>query len=639
MTKAKVKRAKAAAKRKGPSKASMPAKRKQRALARKARQIAGASDGPLSIGCPSCRARKGAPCFAYNGDAMGQVHSARSAKWRAAAAPAPKAEVGRPVIARPPDGRIDPKRVKIGERHRKDFGDLAALARSIDERGGLLQPIALTPKFELIAGERRLRAWPLTRFAAEPIPYHVTDVDSIVAGEWTENAERKDFTKSEAVAMHRSLEAVLRNIAAAAPSTTGKRGRPATGRASDKAAALTGVSRRTLEKAAQVVEAAEADQEAYGDLVEEMDRTDNVNVAAKKLAVRKQRQALADAPAPMPMNAKACATWLVDFPWAGELDDDQGKLDAADRTFRPYPEMSIKTCCAFARDEIKPNLPEQVSLWLAVTNFVLTRGYHLHVIEAMGLKPEHACTMLTWGKDKLGRGKVLRDRTEHFILLRRGHPLIDVFGEDPPSTLLMAPRRENSRKPDELFRLIERTTPAKRYASIFSRGGEGADWDGHGDQVGKFAPAIARAAEAELTVEAKGETPAGCSVCEACAGADHDPACPQYVPPLLVPPAAAPFDAEAERQALAAIDAGGRPARDDAPLILAKRGLVHAGKETLRLTDLGRDRLAALNARRAEAPAVPPQQIDLEEAIAERDQQAADNAGLLPAFLMRGEVR
>jgi N6-adenosine-specific RNA methylase IME4 len=181
---------------------------------------------------------------------------------------------------------------------------------------------------------------------------------------------------------------------------------------------------------------------------------------------------------------------LVDrFPWAGEMDRDQAALDAAGRAFRPYPEMSIKTVCQFAREQIAPNLP---TTWLAsgcwVTNFILVRGYHSHVIAALGFKPENAATMLTWDKVEIGRGQVLREQTEHAILLTRGKPLIDVFGENPPSTLISEPRRENSRKPDAFYRLVERVTPAKRYAAIFSQGGEGENWDGHGDQVGKFAP-------------------------------------------------------------------------------------------------------------------------------------------------------
>jgi hypothetical protein len=50
--------------------------------------------------------------------------------------------------------------------------------------------------------------------------------------------------------------------------------------------------------------------------------------------------------------------------------------------------------------------------------------------------------MLTWAKDKIGRGQVLRDQTEHVILLTRGKPVIDVYGENPPTTLLRAAARQ-----------------------------------------------------------------------------------------------------------------------------------------------------------------------------------------------------
>jgi ParB family chromosome partitioning protein len=48
--------------------------------------------------------------------------------------------------------------IRVGERHRKDMGDLDGLAASIAEFGGLLQPIVVRPDGTLIAGERRLRA-------------------------------------------------------------------------------------------------------------------------------------------------------------------------------------------------------------------------------------------------------------------------------------------------------------------------------------------------------------------------------------------------------------------------------------------------------------------------------------------------
>jgi ParB-like chromosome segregation protein Spo0J len=47
--------------------------------------------------------------------------------------------------------------IKIGKRHRRAMGDIAALAASI-EAIGLLHPVFITPEGKLIAGERRLLA-------------------------------------------------------------------------------------------------------------------------------------------------------------------------------------------------------------------------------------------------------------------------------------------------------------------------------------------------------------------------------------------------------------------------------------------------------------------------------------------------
>ena len=45
----------------------------------------------------------------------------------------------------------------IGKRHRRDMGDLDALARTIRDLG-LLHPVVIRPDVTLIAGERRLCA-------------------------------------------------------------------------------------------------------------------------------------------------------------------------------------------------------------------------------------------------------------------------------------------------------------------------------------------------------------------------------------------------------------------------------------------------------------------------------------------------
>ncbi len=93
--------------------------------------------------------------------------------------------------------------IQIGERHRKELGDLKGLAESIDSLG-LLQPIEITRDNQQVFGERRLLAcrdhldWTM-------IPARVVDVPSIVSGEYAENEIRKDFSPSEQVAIKRAV--------------------------------------------------------------------------------------------------------------------------------------------------------------------------------------------------------------------------------------------------------------------------------------------------------------------------------------------------------------------------------------------------------------------------------------------------
>lgn len=94
---------------------------------------------------------------------------------------------------------ININEIKIGTRHRKDMGDIEALAQSIQEEG-LLQPIGVTPDKELVFGERRLRAY-RDVLGRDTIPARIVDVQSVLAGQIAENTMRKDFTPSELVAI------------------------------------------------------------------------------------------------------------------------------------------------------------------------------------------------------------------------------------------------------------------------------------------------------------------------------------------------------------------------------------------------------------------------------------------------------
>lgn len=100
-------------------------------------------------------------------------------------------------------------RIKTNGRHRKDYGDIAGLAASIEQLG-LLQPIGVTleyPDYRLVFGHRRLLAY--QHLGRTHIPVREIDVPALVLAEHAENEIRKDFTVSERVAIGKAVETEL----------------------------------------------------------------------------------------------------------------------------------------------------------------------------------------------------------------------------------------------------------------------------------------------------------------------------------------------------------------------------------------------------------------------------------------------
>jgi len=100
--------------------------------------------------------------------------------------------------------------IKVKHRVRKDLGDLDSLKDSL-RIYGLMNPITLNSKYELIAGERRLEAakaigW--TSINANVL----SDIDEVsqLEMEIEENNQRKEFTDTELIAGYNRL-ARLRN--------------------------------------------------------------------------------------------------------------------------------------------------------------------------------------------------------------------------------------------------------------------------------------------------------------------------------------------------------------------------------------------------------------------------------------------
>jgi len=137
-------------------------------------------------------------------------------------------------------------------------------------------------------------------------------------------------------------------------------------------------------------------------------------------------------------------------------------------------------------------------LFLWITGPFLARGMHLPVMRAWGFEP--SSTAFVWIKPNRkafanggffldetlfakGMGHTTRQNAEYVVLGRRGKPrrlCKDVH------QLIIQPRREHSRKPDEFYARVERYCTGP-YVELFSRQRR-PGWTAWGDELDKFEP-------------------------------------------------------------------------------------------------------------------------------------------------------
>jgi hypothetical protein len=195
--------------------------------------------------------------------------------------------------------------VIAGERIRASAGDLTSLAHSI-ELLGLLHPLVLNSRKELVAGFRRLEA--VKKLGWKTVTCRVVETldDAVGAlrAERDENVCRMELTYQEIVNVGRRIEefekpkAKQRQKAGGGGTGSGKLPAPSPP-VRDKVASALGVSGRTYEKAKQVVEAAEAEPAKFGDLPAKLDEQ---SVDAAHREMRRRRE---PTPEPMPCTTSS----------------------------------------------------------------------------------------------------------------------------------------------------------------------------------------------------------------------------------------------------------------------------------------------------------------------------------------------
>lgn len=181
----------------------------------------------------------------------------------------------------------------IAERPRKDMGDIAALAKSI-EQCGLLHPVVVARDGTLIAGHRRIEA--VRTLGYTHVPVTVVDVAEMAYAK--RNGEHKTFTRTESVAVGILIEREhALKVAALVREQRVYAGKLShginvvkeytrAGKSVDVVATALGISNTTYTRARAVCIEAEKNPELLGDLPAQMDATGNVNGTYKELRRR-----------------------------------------------------------------------------------------------------------------------------------------------------------------------------------------------------------------------------------------------------------------------------------------------------------------------------------------------------------------
>ena len=181
-------------------------------------------------------------------------------------------------------------------------------------------------------------------------------------------------------------------------------------------------------------------------------------------------------------KGKRFATILADPPW--RFQNRTGKMAPEHRRLSRYETMELPDIMALPVANCAAD-PAHLYLW--VPNALLPEG--LAVMKAWGFDYK---SNIVWhkirkdgGSDGRGVGFYFRNVTELCLFGIRGKNARTGPAGRRQVNLLGTRKREHSRKPDEMYDLIEACSPAKRL-EIFARGPR-EGWTAWGDQAEDYA--------------------------------------------------------------------------------------------------------------------------------------------------------
>lgn len=182
------------------------------------------------------------------------------------------------------------------------------------------------------------------------------------------------------------------------------------------------------------------------------------------------------------IGSKKFGTILADPPW--RFINRTGKVAPEHRRLNRYETLSTEEIKAIPVDEVGA---ECSHLYLWVPNALIPEG--LEVMKSWGYSYK---TNIIWhkirkdgGPDGRGVGFYFRNTTEVVLFGIKGR----IRTLDPGRSqvnIIKTRKQEHSRKPDELYQIIERCSRGP-FLELFARGTRGG-WTGWGDQAKEYEP-------------------------------------------------------------------------------------------------------------------------------------------------------
>ena len=160
-----------------------------------------------------------------------------------------------------------------------------------------------------------------------------------------------------------------------------------------------------------------------------------------------------------------------------------GALDPTREIENQYPTMTVEELVVMAEESplgepggVKSIAAPDCALVMWTTAQKLAES--CEVIDAWGFTLK---TGAVWVKDSIGMGHWFRQRHEILILATTGSPMTPPEGERQDS-VIMAPRRGHSEKPEEAYSLLEGMFSGVPKVELFRRGEPRPGWDGWGNE-------------------------------------------------------------------------------------------------------------------------------------------------------------